>query len=376
MNSKASLCFKRLASFKLPNRPPFHEVFPQKTLVNRILFELDSKLTFPKLYPVYESIYNNLGHSDRENALPKSFTASDVMIMKKVLEKLRHRTKSTNRNFIALENELLEKAAEMGDNDAIGLLAYSVLKNPQKNSAEDVAHAKSLIKQLYQMNHSLTLKLTGDFAWRSDDFTNAESYYKRFLEFENDTFRAGEVYGQLGILYLRKPDLKEAERCFLSSISLAPRENVVKSYYHLAQLYMESYPLKARSLMESAAAEGFKESFQLLGFLEMNYFQNYAKSQQWFKLGMELFEVDCYIGYFDSCVKMQKWHLAKKCLETMHLLVQKNTAQYPAYETFLKSREDKIEALKLHSTNPHIEVSKYATQMRGSPATKRNTWGL
>ncbi|CUS22080.1 LAQU0S04e07756g1_1 [Lachancea quebecensis] len=376
MNSRASLCFKRLASSTSLKRPPFHEVFPQKRLVNRLLFELDSKLTFPKLYPVYESIYNNLGRSDQENVIPNSFAASDVMIMKKVLEKLRHRTKSTNKNFIALENELMEKAAEMGDNDAIGLLAYNVLKNPQKNSPEDVAHAKTLIKQLYQMNHPLTLKLTGDFAWASNDFKSAENYYKRFLEFENDTFRAGEVYGQLGVLYFKKPNLKEAERCFLASISLAPRENVVKSYYHLAQLYMESNPLKARSLMESAAGEGFKESFQLLGFLEMNYFKNYGKSQQWFRLGMELYEIDCYIGYFDSCVKMQKWHLAKKCMETMRLLAQKNVSHYPAYEAFLKSREDKIKALVLHSPNPRVEVNKYAAQTTSSPATKENSWGL
>lgn len=154
-----SLQLTRLASSLAKKRPPFYEVFPQKKMVNKILFQLDSKLTFPKLYPVFESLYDNAGNRDPSELIPTSFKASDVMIMKKVLEKIRHRTKSTNKNLIGLENELLETAAEMGDNDAIALLAFSFLKNPGKHAPEDVLHAKNLIKELYQLQHPLTIKL-------------------------------------------------------------------------------------------------------------------------------------------------------------------------------------------------------------------------
>ncbi|SCV04242.1 LANO_0G09010g1_1 [Lachancea nothofagi CBS 11611] len=377
MSVVKSLCLKRASSSISMKKPPFYTVFPQKKLVNRILFELDSKLTLPKLYPVYESIYCSLGKNEPEFLIPTSFRASDVMIMKKVLEKLRHRTKSVNRNLVDLENELLEKAAEMGDSDAIAVLSFKVLKAPDKNSSEDITHAKKLIKELYQLRHALTIKLTGDFAFKNMDFDNAGIYYNQFLAIERDTYRAGEVYGKLGIISFKKPNLIEAERCLLASIRLCPLESIVQSYYHLAQIYMDSEPLKARALMESAASEGFKESFRLLGFLEMNYFKNYNKSLEWFKLGMELYDVECFIGYFDCCVKLQAWRKAGNCLKSMQNLSRASMSAETAVQSFLSSRKAHIQKLETYS-NAVVSPHKLAdvASVKDGELQRENRWKL
>ncbi|SCU81937.1 LADA_0C01948g1_1 [Lachancea dasiensis] len=367
---------KRFQSSLSSQRPPFYTVFPTKKLVNRFLFDLDSKLTFAKLYPVYESIYESLAPNGTPAHVPSSFQADDIMIMKKVLERLRRRTKSINKNLIGLENELLDRAAEMGNNDAISSLAFDVLRNPARSAPEDVVHAKTLIKQLYKMGHPLTIKLTGDLAFDNNDLLNAEKYFNQFLEVEIDTIRAGEVYCKLGTISFKKPDLQEAERKFLESVRLAPLENVVLSYYHLAQLYMDSEPVKARSLMESAASEGFKESFQMLGFLEMNYFHEYQKALQWFKLGMELYDIECFIGYFDCSLKLNAPRRAKNCLDSMSKLSKTNESSAAVFQSFLNSRQAQITRLKSCLTDPFFKYSPEKHSGEITAVSEKNRWEL
>lgn len=331
-------------------RPTFDAIFPQKRMVNRILFELDSRLSFGKLYPAFEFAYNNM---DNETLpLSTNLAASDVMTMKKVLEKVRSRTKSVNIHLLKLENALLEKAAEMGNSDAICLLAFDVLKDPTKNSLEDVSYGKLLIKDLYKRNHHLTLKLTGDLALKAGDSSQAESYYNRFLELEPDTFLAGEVYGQLGQIHFRETKLASAEHLFLRSIQYSPLEYSVHSYFYLAQIYMNSDPVKARTLMESCATQGYRESFKALGFLEMNYFANLYKAQEWFKLGMELFELECFIGYFDCCASLGEWESANKCFKSLEKIAETNTNYKDLLEQFVKARRNKIDKALAYSLGP------------------------
>ncbi|CEP61486.1 Mss2p LALA0_S03e03928g [Lachancea lanzarotensis] len=368
--------FSRAYSSK---RPPFRDVFPNKKLVNRLLFEMDSRLAFSKLYPVYEAVYNSLESEVSGKTIPTSFKGEDVLIMKKVLEKVRHRTKTVNKNLTVLENELLENAAELGNNDAISALAFQVLENAHRNTPADVTHAKKLIKTLYQISHPLTVKLTADLAFTRNDFDSAEQYYKKFLELESDTYRAGEVTGKLGIINFRKPNLREAERYFLESIRLCPLEQVVQSYYHLSQLYMDSEPLKARCLMESAASEGFKESFQLLGFLEMNYFHDNTKALEWFKLGMELFDFECFIGYFDCSIKLKSYQKAKKCLQSMQTLSSNNEIAKKSFKLFIDSRAEQIKLLEFRTTRVVKATDLYINGNdlnSGSSLGKGNRWDL
>lgn len=376
MSKGIPVIWKRLISHNASRRPPFYDVFPQKKLVNKLLFELDSRLTFPKLYPLYESLYNTMDDVQGQVKVPTGITVSDIMVMKKVLEKLRHRTKSINKNLLALENEILNKAAEMGNNDAISLLAFDTLKDSSSNSHEDIAYAKTLIKELYQLRHPLTVKLTGDLTFKNNDLINAEKYYKDFLALEDDTFLAGEVYGQLGQISFRKPNLFKAEDYFLKSIKLCPLEYSVHSYFYLGQMYMNSQPLKARALLESTATQGFKESFKILGFLEMNYFEDYSKAQEWFKLGMELFEMECFVGYFDCCVKLEEWVNAKRCFNSMTTLLQSNANYEPVYSNFVTTRKDKLEKLEKYSTNVVMDSMHAVEAAKRQEVSKESRWNV
>lgn len=339
-------------NFSALKRPPFNEIFPPKRMINKILFDLDSRYASGKLYVVYESVYNNLDKENYTREFPNSFNASDVMIMKKVLEKVRHRTKSINKHLLELENSLLDSAAEMGNKDAVALLAFDVLKDPSQNTSEDVEYSKLLIKDLYKRKHHLTLKLTGDLAFKNNNLKEAENYYKQFLDVEDDTFLAGEVYGQLGLIGLRASNLADAERFFLKSIQLSPLKYSVHSYFYLSQMYMSSDPLKARTLMENCATQGFKESFRSLGYLEMNYFKDYYKSQEWFKLGMELFDIECFIGYFDCCCTLKEWAMANKCYKSLQRMAEINPKYRPLLEEFDVARSDKIMTSSQYSFQP------------------------
>lgn len=358
---------------KKVSRPPLEEIFPRKRMVNRILFELDSRLSFNKLYLLFESSYN--GMDEEDISLGGNVSASDVMLMKKVLEKVRSRTKAANLHLLKLESVLLDKAAEMGDKDAIALVAFDVLKDPLRNSQEDVDYAKLLIKDLYKRKHHLTLKLTGDLAQRSGDRSQAADYYQQFLELEADTYLAGEVYGQLGQMSFQDTDLLSAERYFRKAIALSPLEYSVHSYYYLAQIYMNSDPLKARTLMESCATQGYRESFKALGFLEMHYFNDLYKAQEWFKLGMELYELECFIGYFDCCASLGEWTLAKKCLKSLEKMGDANETYKPIVGQFMEARKEKIDKALSFNSDPSLYPMKDGTE-QSELRMKQNKWGL
>ncbi|CDH13013.1 related to MSS2-COX2 pre-mRNA splicing factor [Zygosaccharomyces bailii ISA1307] len=357
-------------------RPLFHEVFPQKRTVNRLLFELDSKHTFNKLYPVYESIYNEM-QREMDTKIPKSVSPSDLMVMKKVLEKIRHRTKSINPHLLALENALLDKSAELGNNDAIALLAFDVLRDPEHNTTDDVKYGKKLVKELYRRNHHLTFKLLGDLSLKSGNDVEASKYYLKTLQLEDNTYLAGEVYGQLGQINFRKPDLNEAERCFLKAVKLSPLEYSVHSHFYLSQIYMNSNPVKARALMENCATQGFRESFKALGFLEMNYFSNMPKAREWFKLGMELFDIECFVGFFDCSLNLRDLSAANRCYNNMLQFGSVNETYKKIIDEFIKNRHQDIEESQKYSDKPLMDSAAYEKIAKESSIVpKENRWEL
>ncbi|GAV51743.1 hypothetical protein ZYGR_0AF02140 [Zygosaccharomyces rouxii] len=367
---------KYSTTFLSRQRPQFHEVFPQKRTINRTLFELDSKHTFGKLYPLYDAVYQNM-QKGIDTEIPKGISPSDLMIMKKVLEKIRHRTKSINPHLLALENALLDRSAELGNNDAISLLAFDVLREPEHNSPEDVDYGKKLIKELYKKNHHLTIKFLGDLSLKHGNDSEALKYYLKFLELEDRTFLAGEVYGKLGQISFRKPDLRKAEESFLKAIKLSPLEYSVHSHFYLAQIYMNSDPLKARALMENCATQGFKESFKTLGFLEMNYFGDFTKAQEWFRLGLELFQLECFIGFFDCCAKLKDWAAANKCYETMLRLQEVNANYKEIIDRFVVNRRVEVKEATKYSSTPLSDPKTFEKAAKTSPIiSKENKWEL
>lgn len=325
---------------------------------------------------MYETVYEDM-QNGIDTDIPKNISPSDLMVMKKVLEKVRHRTKSINPHLLALENAMLDRSAELGNNDAISLLAFDVLRNPENNSTEDVDYGKKLIKELYKKNHHLTFKLLGDLSLKSGSHSKASNYYMKFLEMEDRTFLAGEVYGQLGQINFRKPDLQTAEKCFLQAVKLSPLEYSVHAHFYLAQIYMNSDPLKARALMENCATQGFRESFKTLGFLEMNYFEDILKAQEWFKLGMELFEFECFVGFFDCCTKLKDWPAANRCYETMLKLQKINTNYREVVKKFVVNRQEKVEEAMKYSPKPISDSKTYEKAAKENPIiSKKNKWEL
>ena len=78
-------------------------------------------------------------------------------------------TNSINVHLLDLENELIEQLAELGNNDAITILAFETVRKRQILKEivdkEDYQHANELIKQLIDINHPLVFKMAGDLSW-------------------------------------------------------------------------------------------------------------------------------------------------------------------------------------------------------------------
>ena len=235
--------------------------------------------------------------------------SSDIMQMRNVLVTLRMQNKFVHKDVLAMENKLLNIAAELGNNDAISILSFNAVKalendNTKDNDQNDVETANRFIKELYARNHHLTIKLIGDTFLKNKAYDKAEKYYKEFLKLENNTKLAGEVYGNLGEIQIKQVNgFLKAEKSWLKCIELLELERSSRWYFLLAKLYLSSEPLRAKPLLESCASIGFKECFKTLGFLELNYFQNYERAKEWFKLGMEITDLECFLGFFDCCLK-------------------------------------------------------------------------
>ncbi|AMD20054.1 HCL097Cp [Eremothecium sinecaudum] len=372
MISRKLSCIGRRFLSSAFKRPDINAIFPKKKFVNRLLFELDSRLSFGKLYPVYELLYRNLDKNADAVKIPRGIQPTDLMIMKKVLELTRYRSKSTNKHLLDLENEILYRAAELGDKNASSSLAFEQLRDISKSSLTDVEHSKKIIKALYQQNHPLTLKLTGELAMSNGDGKKAEECFLKFLDYEDETVLAGEVYGKLGELALRKPALAQAEAYFLRSIKYSPVEYSLRSYYYLGELYMNSEPLKARALLESAASQGLRESFKVLGYLELNYFNDYRKAKEWFRIGMDIHDFECLLGYTDCLLKLKDLGAAQKSIEKLTNLVAANPAYKKTYGNVINCIKDDLEVL--HGNLEGLE--NIDTFIAGTSPKQKGRWDI
>jgi protein MSS2 len=312
-------------------RPALASILPKKRTLNRILFDNDSRLTYSKFIPVLESIYSNLD-DPQAIRLPKYVKSYDLMVFKSVLSTIRTTTNTINNNLLDLENELVEQAAELGDNDAISILAFETidtrLSDKSKVSDDDYKHANKLIKDLSEMKHPLTFKLAGDLAFKQKYYDQARDYWLQFIDLESDTITASHVYSNLGLYYFsyaETPDLSLAKKYFLKSIRFGELDkHIIKSHYYLGQIYVLVEPKLAKYHWEISASRGLKESFPSLGFLEMNVFQNYSKSIEWFKLGVEASQdVTCMIGQFDCYMFLQDFKGAHDILTKMITINEK-----------------------------------------------------
>ncbi|ODV63431.1 Mss2p ASCRUDRAFT_26236, partial [Ascoidea rubescens DSM 1968] len=321
------------------------QILPKKKFIKRQLFDLDSRHTYRKIIPVYQLFYNSISNQNQNESpikIPEYIDGSDLMIMKRILENYRILSNLIIKNLVNLENELLEAAAELHDNNAISILAFETLLDKNSN-IDDKNSAKSLIKSLHNIDHPLTIKNLGDLAFNFKNYLNAEHYYLSYLDiisksnpnknlnkinliFANTsiTNTLAETYKQLGILNFQKPNLSLAKQYFTQSILTlntynSSNSNSIQSHYYLAQIYSRTNPKLSRYHLEISAQSAFKESFKDLGFLELNYFNNPIKALEWFKLGYDLNDSDInyLIGKFDCYILLNDYTEARSTYDSL-----------------------------------------------------------
>lgn len=322
--------------------PPLGNLLPSSKFISRILFDLDSRLNYKKLFPVLQSVY--LG----KNELPNYIQPHDLMILQKMLKEIRTKTHTSRKQLTDLENSLVEKAAEMGDRDAVCILSFTALQDEGGFfSKDDKEHAKKLIAHLMEIEHPLAIKLSGDLLFKTKN-PKAQEMYMRFLKKDRESFLAAEVLKALGLIEFSKPNLSGARRFFEKSINLAPLEKVLESHFYLGQIFSISDQDRARYHLEMAASHGLKESLPNLGFLELNYYNNPTKALEWFRLGWEIGDPYCLVGKYDCFMKLKDYTLAKSTLDVLKRVLNSESFKKSgdlSWEKFKSVRSKSIERL-------------------------------
>lgn len=288
-------------------RPALQSILPKKKTLNRILFDNDSRLPYRKLMPILTSVYDHID-VPHKITLPSYTTHNDLMLLRSVLHDLRTMSNSVNKNLVDLENELVEQAAELGDSDAIAILAFEAISSPS-TSKDDYDYANKLIAELTEKKHPLVFKKAGELAFSKAYYEQAAQYWHQFLELEDNSVMASHVYSSLGIYYYQylspRPDLNRAKIYFEKSIAYGHLDShTIKAHYYLGQLYSITDPILARFHLQICASKGLQESFPALGFMELNVFADIAKALEWFRLGVEANnDISCLVGQFDANVQ-------------------------------------------------------------------------
>lgn len=345
-------------------RPELLTILPSKRILNRILFDIDSQLTYKQMIPILNHIYKNLSTPESINLNQLKIQSSyDLMKFKKLLQEIRKVTNSINVHLLDLENELIEQLAELGNNDAITILAFETVRKRQILKEivdeEDYQHANELIKQLIDINHPLVFKMAGDLSWELNQPNQAIEYWQTYIQLASNKNSDGDDYddhlcqiyynmGYYYFTYLKHPNLTLAKLNFQKCINHGfgggggssggnSNEFIVKSHFYLGQLYVNTNPKLSKYHWEISSSSGLKDSIINLGFLEMNCFQNYNLAIEWFKLGVELNpnEAQCLIGLFDAYIALQNWKLANIYLSKLNKLFEtitekkKKTSELP-----------------------------------------------
>ncbi|KAF3987445.1 hypothetical protein FT663_04439 [Candidozyma haemuli var. vulneris] len=308
-------------------RPAIDSVLPKKKTLSRLLFDHDSRLAYKKVMPIFTNVYENL-ENPTNIRLPHYTKHQDLMTLRSVLRDIRALSNAVNKNLVDLENELIEQAAELGNNDAIAMLAFEAIGSPE-TSKEDYEYANKLIGELQDARHPLVFKLAGDLAFSKNYHEQAAQYWNDFLELEDDSIIASHVYTSLGMYYFNfakpEPDLARARVCLEKAIKFGELDtSIIKAHYYLGQLYSMTDPKRSRYHLEISASKGLQESFPSLGFLELNVFDNPSKALEWFKLGVEgNNDITCLVGQFDAHIRTKNFKKASSILANLQGLKKK-----------------------------------------------------
>ncbi|GME80866.1 unnamed protein product [Ambrosiozyma monospora] len=292
--------------------PLLMDILPSKRAINKLLFDFDARLSYAKYIKTIEPIYENLQKAEPEEyTLPKKVAGSDLLLFQKILAEIRSRTHTSNKYLVKLEDELIEKSAEMGNRDALTILSFRALKDKENNefTKEDQKAAQDFIDKLVELKHPLVFKMLADYQFNEGKHTEAISNYTKFLNFDKESLLASQVYQILGVIMFSQKLLRQSKVLFEKSIALAPVQKCAQSHFYLGVLN-ELDPIRARYHFELSSSSGFLESFKNLGFLELNYFKDVRKAECWFDLGCQVGDFDCFVGNFDILFSRKEYEKA------------------------------------------------------------------
>ncbi|KAH3665938.1 hypothetical protein OGAPHI_004127 [Ogataea philodendri] len=320
-------------------RPLLLDILPQRKLIKRLLFDFDAKFNYGKYLPVVQKVYDNVGKDQLE--FPKKFRGRDLLLFQKVLNEIRQQTHTSNKYLVELEEELVERAAELGSRDALTILSFKALRDTNNEyTQDDKVQAEKFVAELKKLEHPLVYKMNGDYQFDLGNFKEAVGEYWKFIQLDKSSFLAADAFKALGMIHFKQRQLLRAKLFFEKSIKLAPVSKVAQSHFMLGQIY-EIDPVRARYHFEMAATQGFRESFQMLGFLELNYFNNIYKAKTWFRMGSELSDYNCMIGLFDCYIKEQNWKAARKAFDGITKYLDSQQIQLDL-ESIRKESVDKL----------------------------------
>lgn len=323
----------------------FKSVFPSKRIMNKILFEMDSPWSSHKLLPLFQELYTS------RTLKPTKLTTNPQVIftMNRFLEGYRQRTNQQHLAIRDMQDWLLRQAAHLGNNNAISLLCFNILTGNEDITEQQ--KAQGLLNELIKLNCPLSIKIIGDLSNLTGNYAIAKKWYIKYLYLVNPNTPMEfnwkyETMEKLGEIQLRDGEINKAELNFLQVIKNCSLIESVKSYFLLSQIYGKFEPLKSKILLEQCCTQGFKESFKEIGYLELQYFNNIEKAKIWFKLGMELRDLTCFLGYFECCLKQSNWGDASICIRSLEKLSKSNANNMNFYQTFIDNYKDSIEMIE------------------------------
>lgn len=351
-----------MSSVKKAAQSVIHKVLPRATL-RKYLFEFKSPLSYKNVVSTYESAYNyGLGPT----LFGEDIGPAQLMTLKRVLETHRKRSGSVTKIGAQIESNLVERAAELGDNTAIALLCGSTLMDSvtqadstgtssRQPSAQDLAHANKLLRQLMDLKFPLAFKISGDVAYKMGRLTQARQFYQLAvdngiaLSMANATSLETECYRSIGLISFMNKDLETAKVAFEKAVQLSPgSKSVMDCHFYLAQI-LAYHPHAVRYHLERAAAQGLKEAFAPLAFVLMKmdsspHNESVADRQhlalEWFRLGSSINDFNCLVGLFDYCTKLGSNSEALACLDKIRASTD------PRKEAVLSKRQDSIKSLE------------------------------
>lgn len=335
------------------------EFLPKKKIIRQYLYEKKIGLSYSKVLQTYKACWG-----DNDEALPKGVKGHDVYMLKSILEAHRKQTGSLTRQGLALESNLIEIAAELGDNMSIALLCGKVL-NDQNASEDDKAHSVKLLDDLCEIKFGPAYKIKGDIAYKFGHVEKAESLYQECLDSDLGSELNSvkiECLRSIGVIRFNNYDLEQAKLYFQLAIAETEKpEQVMDCHFYLSQI-IEHDKDGARYHLEQAARFGLKQSFAPLGFLLMNYFNRPELAVEWFELGASIGDFNSIVGLFDVSVRDKKLTKAQKALGN----IKKFAPDEDTLNHFKDSRAASIEQVV-----SSIETSEQATAQPDAPTKGR-----